>query len=227
MAVYCFLVPYSLGGFATKKLVLKFNLRMTQDSDLFGAIPPPKPTDRLFFALFPSEEAIPQIVKTSQNLRDVHGLTGKSISNDRLHVTLHHVGDYAGGLPDGLVETVQEVASKIEMSAFDVTFDRAMSFAGSPRNKPFVLRGNEGRAGGLADLMAFQKSFYLAMCRVGLQGPRANTKFAPHVTLMYDPVGVAEQTVEPIRWTAQDFVLVHSLLGQTKHIHLGRWPVQA
>lgn len=200
---------------------------MTQDSDLFGAIPPPKPTDRLFFALFPSEEAILRIVKTSQQLRDEHGLTGKSLSNDRLHITLHHVGDYAGGLPNGFVEAAQDVASTIAMSAFDVTFDRAMSFAGSPRNKPFVLRGNESRAGGLAALMAFQKAFYLDMCRAGLQGPRANAKFAPHVTLMYDSHGVPEQAVDPIRWTSHDFVLVHSLLGQTKHIHLGRWPVQA
>lgn len=203
---------------------------MTQDSDLFGAIPPPKPTDRLFFALFPSDEAIPQIVKTSQQLRDAHGLTGKSLSNDRLHVTLHHVGDYAGGLPNGLVETAQDVASKIAMPAFDVTFDRAISFAGSPRNKPFVLRGNErmnvGSEGGLAALMAFQKTMYLAMCRAGLQGPRANAKFAPHVTLMYDDQGIAEQAVEPVSWTAHDFVLVHSLLGQTRHIHLGRWPAR-
>ena len=199
---------------------------MSTSSDLFGQIPPPKPTDRLFFALFPSEEAIPQIVKTSQKLRDAHGLKGKSLSNDRLHVTLHHVGDYAGGLPSGLVETVQDVASKIEMPAFDVTFDRAMSFAGSPRNKPFVLRGNETSHGGLAALMAFQKEFYLAMCRAGLQGPRANAKFAPHVTLMYDSQGVPEQAVDPILWTAHDFVLVHSLLGHTRHIHVGRWPAR-
>jgi RNA 2',3'-cyclic 3'-phosphodiesterase len=203
---------------------------MPQNSDLFGAIPPLKPTDRLFFALFPSDEAIPQIVKTSHQLRDQHGLTGKSLSNDRLHVTLHHVGDYAGGLPHGLVEAAQKaaevVAAKIAMPAFDVTFDRAMSFAGRPRNRPFVLRGNERQDGGLAALMAFQKTMYLAMCRVGLQGPRANAKFAPHVTLMYDDQGIAEQAVEPVSWTAHDFVLVHSLLGQTKHVHLGRWPAQ-
>jgi RNA 2',3'-cyclic 3'-phosphodiesterase len=199
-------------------------MNMPQPSDLFGAIPPPKLTDRLFFALFPSEEAIPKIVKTSQQLRDAHGLTGKSLSNDRLHVTLHHVGDYAGGLPNGLVEAAQEAAARIAMPAFDVTFDRAMSFSGRPRNRPFVMRGNERHDGGLAALMAFQKTMYLAMCRVGLQGPRANAKFAPHVTLMYDDQGIAEQAVEPVRWTARDFVLVHSLLGQTRHIHLGRWP---
>jgi RNA 2',3'-cyclic 3'-phosphodiesterase len=199
---------------------------MTPDSDLFGAIPSSKPTDRLFFAIFPSEEAIPQIVKTAQQLRDQHGLTGKSLSNDRLHVTLHHVGDYAG-LPNGLVETVQEVASKISMPAFDVTFDRAMSFAGRPRNKPFVLRGNESDSGGLAALMGFQKTLYLAMCRAGLDGGRVNSHYAPHATLLYDDQTVKEQAIEPIRWTAHEFVLVHSLLGQTKHIHLGRWPAHS
>ncbi len=198
---------------------------MTQDSDLFGEIPSTKPTDRLFFALFPNDEAIPKIVKTTQQLRDEHGLTGKSLSNDRLHVTLHHVGDYAGGLPNGLVEAAQDVAAKIEMPAFDVTFDRAMSFAGRPRNRPFVMRGDEKHDGGLAALMAFQKTMYLAMCRAGLPGPRANAKFAPHVTLMYDDQGIAEQAFEPVSWLAHDFVLVHSLLGQTKHIHLGRWPL--
>jgi RNA 2',3'-cyclic 3'-phosphodiesterase len=52
---------------------------MTQDSDLFGEISSTKPTDRLFFAMFPNDEGIPQIVKISQQLRDQHGLTGKSL----------------------------------------------------------------------------------------------------------------------------------------------------
>jgi 2'-5' RNA ligase len=124
-----------------------------------------------------------------------------------------------------LVEAAKDVATKIVMPAFDVTFDRAMSFAGRPRNRPFVMRGTEKHDDGLAALMAFQKTMYLAMCRAGLQGPRANAKFAPHVTLMYDSQGVPEQAVDPICWSANDFVLVHSLLGQTKHIHVGRWPL--
>lgn len=198
---------------------------MTQHSDLFGTVPLAKSTDRLFFALFPTREAATQISNISQHLRDEHSLNGKSLSNDRLHVTLHHVGDYAGGLPNGVVEAAQEAASKIELPAFDVTFDRAMSFLGRPKNKPFVLRGNEQTDGGLSALMVFQKAFYLAMCRAGLQGPRANAKFAPHVTLMYDDRTVKEQAVEPISWRASEFVLVHSLIGQTKHIHLGRWPL--
>ncbi len=38
---------------------------MFQQLDFEGLAPPTKSTDRLFFALFPIEEAIPHIVKTS------------------------------------------------------------------------------------------------------------------------------------------------------------------
>ena len=57
---------------------------MTQDADLFGEISSTKPTDRLFFALFPSDEAIPQIVKTTRQLCDEHVLAGKCLSNARM-----------------------------------------------------------------------------------------------------------------------------------------------
>jgi 2'-5' RNA ligase len=46
------------------------------------------------------------------------------------------------------------------------------------------------------------------------------------MTLLYDDRSVAEQAVETIGWTAREFVLVHSLLGQTRHIPLGRWPLR-
>ncbi len=45
----------------------------------------------------------------------------------------------------------------------------------------------------------------------------------PHVTMLYDRRLVAEQTIEPVRWTVGGFTLIHSLLGRTEHIPLGRW----
>jgi 2'-5' RNA ligase len=199
---------------------------MDEPANLFGSITKKKQYDCLFFALFPGEEAAVKIANVSQQLRDEHGLRGKSLLNDRLHVTLHHLGDYADGLPPSLVSEVHEAASNFRASPFEVTFDRAMSFARTVENRPYVLRGNEHSDGGLADLMAFQKKFFLAMCRAGLQGPKSNVKFTPHVTMLYDRQMLEEQAIEPVTWVAQDFVLVHSLVGMTQHIHLGRWPLQ-
>lgn len=51
--------------------------------------------------------------------------------------------------------------------------------------------------------------------------------FEPHVTLAYAAQQVPAETVDEIRWTATEFVLIHSLLGQTRHIRLGSWALRA
>ena len=60
---------------------------MNVSSNFFGETLSGKPIDRFIFPLFPSEEAIPHIVKTSRQLRDEHGLSGKCLSSDSLQVT--------------------------------------------------------------------------------------------------------------------------------------------
>jgi 2'-5' RNA ligase len=42
------------------------------------------------------------------------------------------------------------------------------------------------------------------------------------VTLLYDECGIKEQPIEPISWTVNEFVLVHSLLGKGRYIPLGK-----
>ena len=43
------------------------------------------------------------------------------------------------------------------------------------------------------------------------------------MTLAYDPQLVPPQPVETVGWRTREFVLVHSLLGQTVHMPLARW----
>jgi 2'-5' RNA ligase len=79
---------------------------------------------------------------------------------------------------------------------------------------------------GVAALQRFARDLRLA-----LEGTEAASRherpFTPHVTLLYDAACVDETTVEPISWTAREFVLVNSLIGQGKHVTLGRWPLRA
>ncbi len=51
--------------------------------------------------------------------------------------------------------------------------------------------------------------------------------YTPHVTLLYDNQQVPEQVIEPITWRVEEFVLVHSELGKTRHHILQRWPLAA
>ena len=62
------------------------------------------------------------------------------------------------------------------------------------------------------------------MAKVGL-GAFVNSNYTPHVTLLRGEGIVEEQTVETFRWTVREFVLVNSLVGETKYVRLGHWPL--
>lgn len=194
---------------------------MPEQSLLPGFDAAPQLTDRLFFAIFPDARAAAQIAGLAQQLRDEHGLKGKPLKTERFHVTLHHLGDYAG-LPQDLVEVACAAAAGVAAASFDVTFDRVASFSTVPRNRPFVLRDGDG----VASLIAFQQTLGDALKKTVL-GRWAKPAYTPHVTLLYDDRSVPEQAVPAVSWTASEFVLIHSLIGQTLHVPLARWPLRA
>lgn len=185
--------------------------------DAPAAVPP---TDRLFFALRPSRAACEQVVQTSQALREAHGLRSKPIAAERLHITLHHLGDHAG-VPEDLVEAASRAAASLRVAPFEVVFDRVTSFRLRRDKAPYVLRSAAAHEAALLD---FQRQLGLAMAREGL-GRWVETRFTPHVTLTYAPRELPEEAVAPIAWTVQEFVLIHSLLGRTEHRVLGTWPL--
>ena len=193
---------------------------MNQQALLPGFDTAPQLTDRLFFAIFPDVRAAAQIASLAQQLREEHGLRGKPLKTERFHVTLHHLGDYAG-LPQDLVEVARAAAANIAAAPFDVTFDRAASFSTAPRNRPFVLRGGDG----VASLITFQQTLGDALKKTVL-GRWAKPAYTPHLTLLYDDLSVPEQAVPVVSWTAREFVLIHSLIGQTLHVPLARWPLR-
>lgn len=196
---------------------------MDEQLSLLGIEAPAKPADRLFLAIFPEPGAAAQIASLGRGLRERHGLSGKVLDTGRLHVTLHHLGDHAGVRHDIVTAATQAAAAVArQMQPFDVSFDRVLSFAGRPGKRPLVLRGDD--AVGLAALCALQRALGVAMTAAGL-GRWAEPRFTPHVTLLYDACELAEQGVEPIRWTVGELVLVHSLLGRSTYIPLGRWPL--
>jgi 2'-5' RNA ligase len=172
--------------------------------------------DRLFFAIFPDPEVANQIARRIEGLRFVRQFAARPLATERLHITLHHLGDHAGVRRD-IVTMAIEAAETITTAPFEVAFDRAASFHNGGNN-PFVLQGGEG----LEALKTFQRDLGLAMARAGL-GKWVDKAFTPHVTMLYDRNLIPEQVIEPVRWTVGGFTLVHSRLGRTEHIPLGRW----
>ncbi len=167
----------------------------------------------LFFAILPPASALPHIEHVAQALCRQYGLKGKPTLADRLHVTLHSLGGFDDAIPQGLVDAASAVASALAVPRFQVMFDRALSF---PGGGAFVLRGDDAAA----PISAFRSALGEALTQAGLRARPSNTA---HMTLAYDDRLIPEHRIEPMRWMAEDFVLIHSLVGQTVHRHLGRW----
>jgi RNA 2',3'-cyclic 3'-phosphodiesterase len=191
----------------------------TKQASLPGFDPLPALTDSLFFAILPDAAAASRIAQIAQQFRSAHGLKGKTLPADRFHVTLHHLGNYAG-LPQDIVATAGEVGASVAnaMPAFELAFDCAESFSSTPRNRPLVLRGGDG----LIALTGFQQALGTPLKRTAVR-PWLKPGYTPHLTLLYDDHAVFPQAIEPITWTARELVLVHSLVGQGQHVHLGQW----
>lgn len=171
-------------------------------------------TDRLFFAVRPDPETANEIAERTKLWRVEHGLTGRPLKPEHLHVTLFHVGDATGTPPAELIEALAERAAGVAMPAFRVEFDRVMSF----RNGAFVLGGDESVIG----LEVLQQRLSDALDA----SPRPARRFVPHLTLLRDNRHIVEQPIARIGWTAREVVLVHSLLGQTTHRQLLRVPLR-
>jgi 2'-5' RNA ligase len=60
----------------------------------------------------------------------------------------------------------------------------------------------------------------------GIPARDGGYRFNPHVTLLYRNSAPFTETVTPFAWEVREFVLIHSLLGQTRHTPLGMWPLK-
>ena len=176
-----------------------------------------EPTNRLFFAVMPDATALAQAGAITDTLFSAHGLSGKRLAPRRLHVTLHHVGDFAG-LPNDVAARALAAGDGLRHGPVAIRFDRAGSFVRRHRTLPLVLRSG----GQVISLIAFQHALGEAMARQGFRRLLAS-HYTPHMTLLYDPRYVEVRAVTPLEWTAREFVLIRSLIGKARYEVLGRW----
>jgi 2'-5' RNA ligase len=192
---------------------------MSEQGSLFDFEPPPKNTDRLFFAVLPDQQAIAAIRALTPELKAQHTLSGRPVDDTKLHATLCVLGDFPG-MPDALIKSASKAAALVADSTlpFKVSFDTAQSFITGPRHRPLVLTGGEGVVG----LTGFYRNLSGALLKTS--GLRSAASYTPHVTMLYDDVAAPPQSVAPVEWTVREFVLLHSHIGQGRPYNiLARW----
>jgi 2'-5' RNA ligase len=180
--------------------------------------PMPAATDRLLFLLRPDVEAAARIAALTQRLFTEHGWSGVPVPAPLLHVTLHELGVYAG-VPQEVVARASAAATAVSMRQFNVALDAATSFSPEQPRHPFVLAGGEGVVG----CALLHERLGAALRDVGFRvGPASG--YTPHLTLARGEGGPLDYPVAPpVAWTVSEFLLVHSLIGQRRHVVLGRW----
>jgi len=175
----------------------------------------------LFFALMPEAAAANNAHRIAKRHSADRRMRGRPLAVDRLHITLLSAGGFRGKVPGDFMRVTKAVGDAVRLPPFEVTLDSAVSFARASGKRPYVLLGGDGVAG----IMPLHQSLVGGMWRAGLDiGMRPI--FNPHMTLAYDAAHHTELPVEPVTWVAREFALIESLVGLTRHIVRGRWPLR-
>jgi RNA 2',3'-cyclic 3'-phosphodiesterase len=150
-------------------------------------------------------------------------LTGRPIAPERHHVSLHAISiDKAQ--PETTISRACKAAANVVATRFTLTFDQALSFRQNAFEKPFVLCASE--AIDLTPLRHFHRELGTQLAQMGV-GAHVKESFTPHMTLLYDPLLVPRHRVDPVTWTVNDFVLIHSFVGLSRYEILKGWPLRA
>jgi 2'-5' RNA ligase len=173
---------------------------------------------RLFFAVLPPRDTCPLLERLGMGLQQAHHLRGQRIGQDRLHITLAPVFAPHRSLADTIARA-KSVAAGIRYGRFPVYLEWSESFRLRRRHHPFVLRGDQG----MRPLTELRRDIRAQMLRAGFT---VEAGFTPHVTLLWADRPVEANPIAPIHWTVRDFALVASLVGESRHIHVERWPIE-
>ncbi len=175
---------------------------------------------RLFFVLRPDIEAASEALEIAQVYRNSHSLTGPSRPRELLHVTLNGVGAYRR-LPQDIAFAAAQMAATVRTRPFDLVLDEVMSFRHPGEPQAFVICNRQENEA-LQDLRRqIQEGLYEAGLPYNLGG-----HLTPHMTLLYDRKTVLpEKLARPVRWNVREFLLIHSVYGNSEHNVVGRWPL--
>lgn len=181
-------------------------------------IRPARP-ERLFFSLFPDGATSARVSKFAERFICENRLGGTPIKTERLHVSLHPVGDYKR-LRTQFTYTARRAGNAVSMRPFEMTFPAIVSLGSSggkhgvPPRRPLVLLGN-GNA-----LWELHRLLGAAMEKNGL---KAAMRFTPHMTLAHGSRPILLQAIEAIRFPVREFALVHSKLWLSQYSIVDRW----
>lgn len=169
--------------------------------------------DFVYFALKPPKDLWEMLHEQARAalrpLRDARLMTA-----DRFHISLLGTGEH-NGLRQPFIDRLSGFAATVTAPPAPVCFDRVGRFGGNA----IVFYNGDTRS----PIQGLYEKLRDAARReplVGLHSPRT---IAPHMTICRTEAAFDTAPIDPIRWLATEFVLVHS--HDSRHDILGRWPL--
>lgn len=168
------------------------------------------PYYRLFFALKPPTQIERQIDHFTKTVApDAH-----RVLPAHQHMTLAITPDY-DVYPYEVVRALLQAGTRVMAEAFDLRLDHLSisnrSLALRPSNKP-------------SSLSQLQREIAQAVRSAGVT-ERPGWSFNPHQTLGYRDGRPEHHAVEGFGWPVEEFALICSHVGHTRHDQLGVWPL--
>lgn len=169
---------------------------------------------RVFFALWPDEQAAQQLYRVA--MERIQKYAGRAMRQDTLHLTLAFLGE----LSDERLVAARAVADEVMGLSFRMRLDRLGYWSHNRILWAGCMQVDENLSGLANTLLA------------ALRGHGFDVEkrpFVPHVTLArnVDEVGEMLTTMPPIEWQCDRFVLLQSALSSAAgYRQLAGWPLQ-
>ena len=170
-------------------------------------------TERLFFALWPTESVRLDLNQLSQLVNQTPGMVGKIVSPVNWHITLA----FLGNINVATKPCLEQAATTIKVQRFNLSLDQL----GYWPKKHILWLGTSQMPATLAQLVT-QLTTALSSC--GYQPE--NRPFHAHITLMRKVNRIKNlPNITPITWSVEDFCLVRSTLatGGAHYEIIARW----
>ncbi len=164
---------------------------------------------RLFFAIWPGEEAARSLAGVSLALAELAG--GKPVPRGKIHLTLA----FLGGISPGETGEAARIGAAVRSPPFGLEIDHVGSFRGArvawagPSEMPAALGSLQS---GLADALR------------GAGFRLDERPFAPHVTLARKiERAVPRAPMPPVEWRVDELTLARSETGTGRYSIVERW----
>jgi 2'-5' RNA ligase len=166
---------------------------------------------RLFFALWPGEDAAQHLSALSQSV--AAQVEGRPVPRGRIHLTLAFLGELA----PARAEEAMRAGESTRPGAFDLVLDQVGSF----RAARVAWAGCAHAPPGLKTLQT-----RLAKALRSRDFALEERPFAAHVTLARKISRPLERMpIPPIAWQAREYTLVRSEAGTGRYTVLETWPL--